>query len=91
MTIEGGHAPHPYHNATHAAGVVHMMHMLLVHGSLLGGYADPLAHMACIIAAVRQPRISLPAAGAAAMCLSWRGLDGGRTGASAGMGLLLFG
>lgn len=56
--VERGYFQQPYHNALHAASVMHAMHCLLEHGGLAEavapalGEADPkLVKMACLLAA----------------------------------------
>jgi hypothetical protein len=50
-TIESGYQPNPYHNKTHAADVLQTMHVLLLRSGMVGAYADPLTHLACLLAA----------------------------------------
>jgi hypothetical protein len=50
-TIEAGYQPNPYHNKTHAADVLQTMHVLLLRSGMVGAYADPLTHLACLLAA----------------------------------------
>ncbi len=51
--VEQGYRDNPYHNKVHAADVVQSMHIILKRGGLVPGYADPLTHLACLLAAVR--------------------------------------
>jgi hypothetical protein len=58
--IESGYQPNPYHNKTHAADVLQTMHVLLLRSGMVGAYADPLTHLACLLAAsgkLRQTRL----------------------------------
>ncbi len=49
--IEAGYQPNPYHNKTHAADVLQTMHVILQRSGMIGPYADPLTHLACLLAA----------------------------------------
>jgi hypothetical protein len=52
-TIEAGYiATNPYHNATHAADVLQTLHIILHRSGMLPHYADPLALLACYLAAI---------------------------------------
>lgn len=52
-TVENRYRPNPYHNRTHAADVLHSMHVLLTHGGLSTHYANsPGTRLACYLAAV---------------------------------------
>lgn len=52
-SIEDGYsANNPYHSRTHAADVLQTLHVILTQGGLTPGYADPLTHLACYLAAV---------------------------------------
>ena len=50
--MEAGYKPNPYHNRTHAADVLHTLHVLLHRGGLVPGYADPMSLLACYLAAI---------------------------------------
>jgi len=50
--VEEGYRNNPYHNKIHAADVLQTMQVILKRGGMLPGYADPLTHMACLLAAV---------------------------------------
>ena len=52
--VEDGYRSNPYHNRVHTADVLQTMHVLLKRGGMQPGYADPLSHMACLLAAVRR-------------------------------------
>ncbi|KAJ9516143.1 hypothetical protein QJQ45_024571 [Haematococcus lacustris] len=49
--IEAGYQANAYHNATHAADVLQTMHVVLQRSGMLPRYADPLTHLACLLAA----------------------------------------
>ncbi len=38
-------------NKTHAADVLQTMHVILLRSGFVGTYADPLVHLACLLAA----------------------------------------
>jgi hypothetical protein len=50
----------PYHCREHAAHVLQGMHVILTRGQLLEGSLDPVTHLACLLAAVGEPWLSLP-------------------------------
>lgn len=58
--IEEGYRHNPYHNRAHAADVLQTMHVLLHHGGLAPGYADPMGVLSCYLAAVRAARAAAP-------------------------------
>ncbi|KAJ9516140.1 hypothetical protein QJQ45_024568, partial [Haematococcus lacustris] len=49
--IEAGYQANAYHNAIHAADVLQTMHVVLQRSGMLPRYADPLTHLACLLAA----------------------------------------
>jgi hypothetical protein len=52
-TIEAGYiAVNPYHNSTHASDVLQTLHIILHRSGMLPHYADPLALLACYLAAI---------------------------------------
>ena len=48
--IESGYQANPYHSAVHAAGVVHMVHMLLTNGLIQSGALEAPMQLACYLA-----------------------------------------
>ncbi|GFH25584.1 PDEase domain-containing protein, partial [Haematococcus lacustris] len=49
--IEAGYQANAYHNAIHAADVLQTMHVVIQRSGMLPRYADPLTHLACLLAA----------------------------------------
>ncbi len=59
----------PYHCAEHGASVMQFMHMELTQGGLLElGYADPLAHLACLIGAAAHGALRCCISPAPSLC-----------------------
>ncbi len=50
--VETGYQANPYHSSVHAADVLQTLSVLVTRSGLAPGYADPLTHMACLLAAV---------------------------------------
>jgi len=48
---EAAYKDNPYHNKIHAADVLQTMSVILLRGGLVPHYADPLTHLACLLAA----------------------------------------
>jgi hypothetical protein len=53
----------PYHCREHGAHVLQGMHVLLTRGQVLEGSLDPVSHLACLLAAVREPGLKAAAEG----------------------------
>ncbi|KAK9868656.1 hypothetical protein WJX84_004455 [Apatococcus fuscideae] len=51
-SIEAGYLSNPYHSRTHAAGVLHVIHLLVQNGLLQSGILDGPMQLACYIAAI---------------------------------------
>lgn len=51
--IEDGYKANPYHSRVHAAGVLHMLHLLLQNGLVQSGALDITMQLACYIAGER--------------------------------------
>ena len=55
LHIESGYkkAGNPYHNEIHGADVLRMVHTIITHAGLRGGYIDNLTLMSCYLVVVR--------------------------------------